>query len=352
MALAGAFSLGLAGLVQGLWAGPLNPPTGAIVSTGKTLAEVEPRIAINATNTPGSIDSVYAIFQPGSYYLTGNVMGQTGKHGIVIAADNVTLDLNGFSILGGSNTLKGVYLAQPGANGVTVRNGTIRGWGDVGLDLVSSGGSICTVTQVVVRNCAGAGITLGPSCLLSDCTTTFNGGIGLATGSGCTINNCVSSNNSLDGFLLGSGTTMTGCTAYLNTGNGVQTNSGCTVTACTIYANTLDGIRVGTGCVVSNNTFMNNGFGAGNGANIHLISSANRIDGNNCVGADRGIDVDSTSNVIVRNTCRANTVNWDVAANNVIGPVLDRTAPAHAGFTGNANAGSTGTTDPNANFTY
>ena len=36
--------------------GPLNPPSGPISSTYKTLTEVEPRILINDVNTPGDLD--------------------------------------------------------------------------------------------------------------------------------------------------------------------------------------------------------------------------------------------------------------------------------------------------------
>src|SRR5690606_18106937 len=81
-------------------AGPLNPPAGPVAPTHKTLTEVEPRTPINAANTPGDADSVYRIFQPGSYYLTGNIVGQAGKRGIEIASSNVTLDLNGFALQG------------------------------------------------------------------------------------------------------------------------------------------------------------------------------------------------------------------------------------------------------------
>ena len=48
------------------FAGPLDPPAGPVASTYKTLTEVEPRIAINATNTPGDADSIYKVTQPGS----------------------------------------------------------------------------------------------------------------------------------------------------------------------------------------------------------------------------------------------------------------------------------------------
>ena len=76
--------------------GPLTPP-GAPAPTMKTLDQIEPRIAINATNTPGDASSLFRIAQPGSYYLTGNITGVAGKDGIEIASSNVTIDLMGFT---------------------------------------------------------------------------------------------------------------------------------------------------------------------------------------------------------------------------------------------------------------
>ncbi|HRJ49802.1 MAG TPA: hypothetical protein PKU91_04680, partial [Phycisphaerales bacterium] len=81
-------------------AGPLDPPAGPVAGTYKTLTEVEPRIAINAVNTPGGANSLFRITQPGSYYLTGNITGVIGKHGIEIAASGVTIDLMGFDLQG------------------------------------------------------------------------------------------------------------------------------------------------------------------------------------------------------------------------------------------------------------
>ena len=41
----------------------------------KTLDQVEARIIVNATNTPGDGTNSYIISAPGSYYLTGNIAG-------------------------------------------------------------------------------------------------------------------------------------------------------------------------------------------------------------------------------------------------------------------------------------
>jgi len=108
---------------------------------------------------------------------------------------------------------------------------------------------------------------------------------------------------------------------------------------------------VTSGCVVLANTCSFNGNG-GDGAGIHATGSDNRIEGNNCTVADRGIDVDVAGNIIIKNTCAGNTINWVIAANNVVGPILDRRAPASAAISGNSAPSSLGSTDPNANFTY
>src|SRR5437868_1893082 len=67
-----AWSLAATGALVSV-AGPLNPPAGPVAPSYKTLTEVEPRIAVNATNTPGNSAYSYRITQQGSYYLTGDV---------------------------------------------------------------------------------------------------------------------------------------------------------------------------------------------------------------------------------------------------------------------------------------
>src|SRR5688572_3995985 len=106
LAVAGALAAAAAALVVS--AGPLNPPPGPVGSTYKTLTEVEPRTPVSSVNTPGDPDSLFRITQPGSYYLTANLAGVAGKHGIEIDADDVTLDLCGFELKGVAGSLDGV----------------------------------------------------------------------------------------------------------------------------------------------------------------------------------------------------------------------------------------------------
>ena len=114
--------------------GPLTPP-GAPAPTMKTLDQVEPRTPIDATHTPGDADSLFKITQPGSYYLTGNITGVAAKHGIEIAAGGVTLDLMGFDLSGIAGSLDGVSSTVASLTSISIRNGSIRAWGDEGIDL-------------------------------------------------------------------------------------------------------------------------------------------------------------------------------------------------------------------------
>src|SRR2546423_524274 len=107
VALTGAFLVGITPSV--FPQGSLTPP-GAPAPTMKTLDQVEPRIPVNATNTPGDASAVFKITQSGSYYLTGNITGVSGKHGIYITTGNVTLDLMGFDLVGVAGSLDGVHV--------------------------------------------------------------------------------------------------------------------------------------------------------------------------------------------------------------------------------------------------
>src|SRR5689334_15204624 len=120
-------------------AGPLDPPAGPITPTAKPLAEVEPRIAINAANTPGDADSLYRITQSGSYYLTGNITGVAAKCGIEIGASRVTIDLCGFALTGVAGSLAGVTTDQFSTrNNIIVRNGVVSSWDADGVHLDTS----------------------------------------------------------------------------------------------------------------------------------------------------------------------------------------------------------------------
>ena len=187
---------------------------------------------------------------------------------------------------------------------------------------------------------------------MTGCTAVSNFGEGISVLIASTVTGCTVNLNTGNGISTGDGSTVAGCTARQNTGDGIITSFSSTVTGCTAYGNTGDGIQVSSDCRVTDNMCDRNGNGGGDGAGIHATSSDNRIEGNNCTLADRGIDVDLFGNLIIRNTCAGNTTDWDIVANNVFGPIIDRRAPASAAVLGFSAASSLGSTDPNANFSY
>lgn len=390
-------ALAVTALPQVVLAGPLTPPPGPVGPTNKTLSEVEPRVAINATNTPGDSDatpSVFKITQPGSYYLTGNITGVTGKIGIEVASGGVTIDLNGFVLGGVPGSLAGIACTESGMSSIAVRNGTIRGWGGAGVSFAAIGlVNNAQVSSLVVSGNGGGGIRAGYRCAVTECTVYSNTGIGISVGSDSTVSNCrvsgstgdgingtvsvtvtgcVSNENTGSGIAISSGV-ITGCVANSNTLNGINNSAGGVITACvanhngghgfnlsygtisnsTARNNTLNGISVSSGCTILNNTCAANGVLDGVGAGIFATGNDNRIEGNNCMSADYGIRVTGIGNVIVRNSVSGNsTANWSISSSNVYGPIVDRTSPGSASVNGNAAADASGSTHPNANFTY
>lgn len=374
-----------------LYAGPLNPPSGPIASTGKSLTEVEPRIAINSTNTPGDADSLYKIVNPGSYYVPGNITGVSGKFGVEIAANGVTLDLAGFELLGVPGSLNAIA-ATVAVKNVAVVNGSVRSWADSGVLLFNASasrvegvrassnsgtgivvGNTCSVVGCLTWGNSQSGVSTGYGSSVDGCNATNNNGYGLLIGDGCMVSACSASTNTFDGILCGSGCALTRCTGHGNAGSGITLSSGTTATNCSAYSNTIDGIQglggnniagctafanvgdgiqCGSACLISGNSCTNNGSGAGDGAGIHATGNDNRIEGNNCVGADCGIDVDGSGNIIIRNTCSGNGVTWTIVANNYYGPIIARTGVATAAVTGETATSVLASTDPHANFTY
>lgn len=372
-ALGGVVVLALATLT--LIAGPLDPPSGPVAPTYKTLAEVEPRTAINSTNTRGDADSVFKIILPGSYYLTGNITGISGKHAVEIAADNVSIDLMGFEVVGDRGTLDGIHSDGPRDN-ITIRNGVVRDFDGVGVavaspgqiglggvlaDLLIAGNGIwgcfpndnSTVRNCVAQSNGATGFLASQGVVFASCLAADNAGAGFDVSGHSTFTGCVARSNGSAGFSVLGSSTITDCTANLNAGDGFFTIGSVTVSGCVASENDGDGIEAWFQSVIVGNLCSSNGFGAAFGAGIRIVSGEdNRIEGNNCSYADRGILVESAGNLILRNNCSGNTINYEFAAHNRYGPVIDITAGGTPAVSGNSAADTTGTTHPWANFAH
>jgi hypothetical protein len=145
------------------------------------------------------------ICQSGSYRLSSNLtVPNTTTGAIDITADNVTIDLNGFSILGptvcsgspltcspNNGTSSGNGISSSNAN-IVVMNGQIKGMGINGISLT---GTKSRVQNIQATSNFNHGIFVGDSSLVSSCTVNSNGGAGIfANGSDVVTGNLVSFN--------------------------------------------------------------------------------------------------------------------------------------------------------------
>jgi hypothetical protein len=350
-------------------AGPLSPPAGPITGTYKTLGDVEPRVAVNATNTPGNVNYSFVISQPGSYYLTGNITGVSGKAGIEIVASNVTLDLCGFALQGVAGSSQGIVAGGAILN-TTVRNGTVTGWGGTGVDLgfisgcrgglienVHAGSNstgIHAAATSVVRNCTatsnsvnGFGLTEGT--LAECCAARSNGSSGFVLETGSIARSC-SANGNASGFSgISTDALISECSAEANTQKGIVVSGPAIIERCMAGHNGGDGIQIAFGSQVLQNNCFGNGT-SGSGAGIHVISTSNRLVENHCYSNPRGYDVGSNQCFFARNTASQNTTNWNVTVSGSVILVVNCTTSGT--FSGNTGGTALGSTDPNANYTY
>jgi parallel beta-helix repeat protein len=303
-----SFGFGLILLAQCSFAqGPLTPP-GAPAPTMKTLDQIEPRIPLNTNTAPGDLGDQFVIAKPGSYYLTTNVIGVAPKTCIRIQASDVVLDLNGFSLIGVSNTLAGVFVPG-GVINVCVRHGTVRDWGNSGInatavqngsfeDLILFGNGTSGVTF-------GHGIVAGTNSLVRSCQACANSFDGIAMENGGFIVECLSRSNSVDGIFAGSGVLIRGCVSSFNQG---------------------DGIRAGDNCLIVDNISYGNRTANKAGISLFNSSGGTRVENNNVSGNNYGISVSTNGNFIVRNSAHSNfTANFNINGTNTVGPIITTT---------------------------
>jgi hypothetical protein len=225
----------------------------------KTLDQVEPRTPVDAVHTPGVSLFMFYINQPGSYYLTTNIVGLSGEDAIGISANNVTLELNGFALLGGSGTEEGIYIYNTCTN-VTVRNGNVSGWSaGLGRGIDCQGNNATLEHLTVFAN--GIGIQCLNSVVIRDCTISQNNTFGIALGSSdsLVIGNKLVGNNAAN---------MPGEGAIYITGsnNRIENNH---VTESGVAGN---GILVFNSSLYTNNIVIKNSV-EGGGANNYSINT-------------------------------------------------------------------------------
>jgi parallel beta-helix repeat protein len=201
----------------------------------------------------------YQINAAGSYRLTSNLLPTPGASAIVVNNNNVTIDLNGFTIWQVNSGGTGIDSSSHGPT--TVENGIVTGFAT----------GISTSSNAIIRNVqaisnSGIGIYLSsPNGLVEGCTAN-NNVYGLYCYNSCRLVGNVANNNSTIGIVCAlPGCLISGNTANYNSGNaGIVCNSG----GCTVLDNVAEynyyGIYTGTtnGTSIIRNTMVGNTFGA------------------------------------------------------------------------------------------
>lgn len=222
------------------------------------------------------------IDKPGSYVLTSNIVVSTAANGIEINSDHVTLDLNGFAVIG-SRISPSNGIRSSNKKNIAVTNGTVRDFGDNGIWLTGTNsqikdirafnngvngglGILTSASGSIIATCVASGNSIGISAdfsTIDNCTVVYNYREGIIT-TACIITKCLISFNGSAGIFLQSG--MTG---------------GSIVTNCNILSNGWHGIRAtdtpnGEHCIKGNN-LRGNGRTDPGGWGIYIMNNRNYV---------------------------------------------------------------------------
>jgi parallel beta-helix repeat protein len=259
---------------------------------------------------------------------TSNDNGREGYLGSGVFLDCVAVQNGSSGFLGGGSFGR----CKASENGRTV---TGNGFGLSSASVITAsvadrnaGSGISAANDnCIIKDCTAVGNTnsgilvSGTSATIKDCTAESNGRHGIESGGRCVISHCTVTGNATNGIVGGTGAHISDCLAGVSGSHGITAGSGATIKNCTVQFNTLNGISVTSDTLVRENVCYSNGNG-GDGAGIVVSGNRNRIEGNNCSNNDRGIDVNSTGNLIIANSAAGNTTNYDIIAGNRTGTII------------------------------
>lgn len=280
----------LAALAGVVWGGPLDPPG----PPGSTLPQVEPRMPIPPVGWDGTTFPI-TVDQGGSYFLTGNLTG--GRFdGIQVAASDVEIDLNGFTLQGpGTNT--GITDAGVAFSNITVRNGGIGGW-DTGINLAASAN--VHISSVTADGNGVAGIETGAG-TVEDCVVRGDTGgmVGLRAWGEATISNCRVEGYGT-GIALNAGGTVRDSASSGAAFTGIYASGGGTVSGSRVEAvggsgGPNSGIVVEGQFLVEDNTVTNIAGSPGVDSAIAVSGPSNTVTGNAISFVEYGIKLQDAS---------------------------------------------------------
>ncbi len=364
--------------------------------------------AAGDTRTPIST-SPFTITEPGSYIVTQDLINTVDDTDVIrVEASDVTVDLGGFRLTADMtpddnivNRRQGIFVSNGNSN-VRVMNGHVDSVGADGIDAAACTG--CIFENLTITNSRFAGLVTGESAVVSNVIASFNGDDGIEAdnstviafstvqgngnsgfasvngstrGLGISIINCTAFENEQAGFELDEGATVIGSVANDNLEQGFDIDGNATVQESSAFDNGLNGFDIVNGMlrdnvaaqngtlatsqnddngfrVSANSYLINNHAYENDGAGIRVTSSDVTIENNTAIDNDRaGIESRlgdtgnaTTGSLYIRNRAAGNsTANFDIAAGNSFGPIIDIASGGDISSIANAD-------HPMANFEY
>jgi hypothetical protein len=225
------------------------------------------------------------ITAPGRCELVSNLTVDAETTAILVEANDVIVDLNGFSISGPAvcsgdptscvNTGRGSgVLADWAYSNIAVVNGTVRGMGSAGIALTNaarveqvraisnggegiSGGNDSTVTHSFAMSNGMSGISLITRGKVAHCVANNNGGNGIGSAEWSCVEDNVAVDNGRSGIFAGCSATVSRNTASSNHEDGISVCGYMAVMGNTANENLWCGIRYGSADLIDNVTFGN-----------------------------------------------------------------------------------------------
>jgi len=213
-------------------------------------------VLINQATVTAAGGFPYTITQQGSYKLSGNLTVSGATDGIDINTDNVSIDLNGFTISGPvvcseSGPASSITCTWSSANGIksssnniAVRNGVIRGFG-FGMSLL---GNNNTVEEMAVSGNAQTGIVVYNGVVRRN-TASHNGYLGIIAWDSTVTENVA--NHNFAGGIGAYHSTVIQNTAVANGGSGLYADDAVLYGSNTFFGNSSGAVYGGSGSSVS-----------------------------------------------------------------------------------------------------
>ncbi|MHC5209246.1 MAG: NosD domain-containing protein [Planctomycetota bacterium] len=275
------------------------------------------------------------ILWPSRVVLAGSLQGTPGRNGLIVDANDVTVDLAGHALIGVRGSLCGI-LVRPERKGVHVFNGFLTGWDACGFNSMKAYDA--RLEGLTVHGNANVGVRVGPSSTIVNCVASGNGSDGIQTAEDVVVMTCSANDNGNDGVQVGPHSTVSGVTASENALFGIRAAEGTSVSESTASRNTFGiavtkgglvrecttsfnsniGIRAEQACLLIENVVDSNALGIG-----VMSGPGTRLDGNNLTNNDIGMNVSGTGNLVIRNTCFGNGTAFVIVAGNTWGPYIN-----------------------------